>query len=120
VSEIAAGGVDIERRKRVAAHSLAPAHLPGVDPCIKGRRLRARLSHAAAREGFAEAVSIGASDRGMTHPDLLIGPAFLLCTRRHGLTEQGPLRAKSCTVCVCEVGGDVPPLDAEVGMRTVI
>ena len=41
----------------------------------------AGLADAAAGEGFAVSMGIGAGHRGVAHPDLLVGPAFLLRAR---------------------------------------
>ena len=76
VAEIGARRVELERRDVVVVHRLEPAHFPGIDPGAKRLGLDAGLTDAAAREGFAEAVGVGAGDRGMAHPDLLVGPAF--------------------------------------------
>src|SRR5260221_14279112 len=56
----------------------------------------------------------------MAHPDLLIGPAIPLHARRDRLAKQGPLRAIGHAFGIPEIRGEVPPLDAIVGMRAVI
>src|SRR5579859_3726840 len=96
------------------------SHLPGIDPGMEGRGFNARLPNAAAGKRLAETVDIGARSRGVRHPDLLIGPAFRLRTRRHRLSEQRPLRAIGGASGINEVGSDVPPFDAEVRVRAVI
>src|SRR6185437_1781216 len=82
--------------------------------------VHASLTDAAAREGFAEAMGVGARDRGMSHPDLLTCPALPLWPGLRRLTEQRPLDAVGIAVAVFEIGGDVPPLDPIVGMWPVI
>src|SRR6185437_8210195 len=80
----------------------------------------AGLADAAACKGFVEAVQVFARHRGMTHPELLIGPSLLLRAGFQRLAKQGPLRAIGVAGCVVEIGGDVPPLDAEIRMRAEI
>src|SRR6185437_6260902 len=76
----------------------------------------AGLADTAARKGLVEAVQVFARHRGVAHPELLIGPSLLLGAGFQRLTEQGPLRAIGVAGCVVEIGGDVPPLDAEIRM----
>src|SRR5262249_58030337 len=72
------------------------------------------------RKIFGIAVRVGAGDRGVPHPDLLVGPAFELRAGAHRLPEQRPLRAMGRAGGIREVRGHVPPFDAEFRMRTVI
>jgi hypothetical protein len=87
---------------------------------VKRFCLDAGLANPAAGEGFAVAVGIGAGDRGVAHPDLLVGPAFKLRARLHRLTEQGPLRAIGGAGRIHQIGRHIPPLDPVIRMRTVI
>src|SRR6185312_9481651 len=52
--------------------------------------------------------------------DLLIGPAFVMRPRRECLPEQRPLRAVGGPAVISEVRRQVPPLDAEIRVRTVV
>src|SRR3569832_1653380 len=65
-------------------------------------------------------MGVGPGHRGMRHPDLLAGPARALRSRPRRLPEQGPLQAVGLSIGVVEIGGDIPPIDAEVRKRTVI
>src|SRR5947209_17003997 len=65
-------------------------------------------------------MGLGARDRRMRHPDLLIGPAFALRSRLRRLAEQRPLQAASRTAAVDQVRREIPPLDAKLRMRPVI
>ena len=120
IAEIGARCLKIERRDRGVRHSVEPAHFPGIDPGAKRFCIDAGLADAAACKCFADAMGVGARHGGVAHPDLLVGPAFLLRARRHRLPEQRPLRAIGCAARIHEVGGDVPPLDAILRMRAVI
>src|ERR1700719_3568449 len=118
--EIRTCRAELERRDRLAVHSLSSAHLPRVDPGAKGLCLDARLSDAATRKGFAVAVGVGTRDRRMPHPDTLIGPALLLRAGMHGISEQRPLRALCCPGRIHEIGRHVPPFDMKLRMRAMI
>src|SRR5258708_2260498 len=111
---------ECKRRDHVVAHWLTPAHFPGIDPGEKGFCFDAGLADAAAREGFAVAVGVGACHGRVAHPDLLIGPAFLLRARLYRLAKQGPLRAMGGAGRIHKISRHVPPLDPEVRMRAVI
>src|SRR5271163_59574 len=87
---------------------------------MEWRGLGASLAYATARKGFAEAVTLRRGDRGVAHPDLLTGPAFRRRIWLHGLAKQRPLHAERRAVAVDEIGGHVPPFDAEIRVRTVI
>src|SRR5882672_241326 len=82
--------------------------------------LDAGLADTATGKCLAVSVNIRTRHRSMAHPELLIGPTFLLCARPRCLTKQGPLRAIGDAVSVHEVCRDIPPLDPEIRMRTVI
>jgi hypothetical protein len=120
VGEISSRRVQFERRNRVVGHLRAAAHLPGIDPGMKRHGLCTGLPNAASGEGFAEAMGVGARDRRMPHPDLLIGPSCLLRTGRHRLTEQCPLHAIAGSRCIRKISRHVPPLDAKFRMRAVV
>ncbi len=109
--------------KRCDVHvgeAFGAVHVPGIDPGMKRMRLDTGLADAAARECFAAAVDSRARRSGMPHPDLLVGPAFLLRARRHRLPKQRPLHAIGGARGIPEVRRHVPPLDAILRMRAMI
>ena len=77
------------------------------------------MAHAAATAAglhrFAETFARG----GVGHPHLRTLPARSI-HRRHRLAEERPLNAVRGAVGAGEVGGQVPPLDAEVGMGAMV
>src|SRR5258708_14174676 len=65
-------------------------------------------------------MGIGARDRRVSHPYLLIGPALLLRAGLHRLAKQGPLRAIGRVGLINQIGRHVPPLDPKIRMRAAI
>ena len=120
VTEIRTRGGEFERRDGVVARPSEPTHFPCINPGPKRLWLDAGLANAAAGKRFAVSVGIGTRHRGVTHPDLLVGPAFLLGARLHRLTKQRPLRAIGNARRIGKISGHVPPLDPVARMRTVI
>ena len=96
VAEVGGGSGQLQWRDLVGIKTIERAHLPRIDEGLKGRRLGAGLTNAAAAKRFVRAVRVGARDGGVSHPGLLRRPAFQRCARAQGLPEQGPLRAVGC------------------------
>ena len=115
VAEIGPRCGEFERRDVGRVHRIKPAHFPGIDPGAKRACLDAGLADAAAGKSFAGSVGIRRRHRGVAHPDLLIGPAFLLRAGPRRLTKQGPLRAIGGAAGVHQIRRHVPPLDPKSG-----
>ena len=95
-------------------------HRPVVDPGAEGGEGHAGLADAAAGEGLGEAVGGGGGGGGVGHPNLRALPAGALAAGSGGLAEEGPLGAVGGAVGAGQVGGDVPPFEAEGRVGAVV
>ncbi len=97
-----------------------PGKGPVVDPGAEGGRLRAGVPYPAAGQALCSQVIVRGGDAGMAHPDVAVVPAGRVRVGAQSVAEQGPLGAVVVPLCVPEIGGDVPPLDAEARMGAVV
>ena len=64
--------------------------------------------------------AFAARHRRMAHPHLLVGPAGALWPGICRMAKERPLHAVGRPCRVLEIGGDVPPFDAKLGMRAMV
>src|SRR5690606_33989601 len=114
--EILTARLDRQFRNSVACRRHRPVAAPGPER-LDGN---SGLTDAATCDPFGDAAGVRCRHRRMRPPDLLVRPSLTLRPGFEGLPEQCPLGAMDTPVLAFERGGQVPPLDAEFRMRTVI
>ena len=116
---VAEGGRLHRKVQLVEPGARRPAHPPMVDPGGEGIAAHPGLADAAARQPFGGVMGGFAGQPGMAHPDLRAAPSRGLA-RGQGAAKQRELDPEFGPVGGGQIGGQIPPFDAEIGMRAMV